>query len=123
MQFKSTRDIIKTPNLDEVFDINWMDSNKIVLPPTKYWDYKRELKIEDVQVWEVICGGFNNFGVYAAWEPYAEFYLVHRIYPEFIETFYGPKAQEKLKEFMKKNGIPIYETEIWVEPEDMYLYK
>ena len=123
MQFKSTRDIMTTPDQDEIFNINWMDSNKIILPPTSHWDYKKELKIENVNVWEVVCGGFNNFGIYAAWEPYAEFYLVYRPFPEYIETFYGPKAQKRLKKFMKENGIPIYENEIWLEPEEVKFYE
>ncbi len=52
MRFKSTQNIFK--DLQEYFDPNWMDSNSLILPPKKEWDYKRPMQIEDVDLWEVI---------------------------------------------------------------------
>jgi hypothetical protein len=54
MQFKSTHTILKRPDINDVFDPNWMDSNTVVTPATAPWDYKKELNIEDVEIWEVI---------------------------------------------------------------------
>jgi hypothetical protein len=118
--FKSTKNILITPWEDEVFDPNWMDSNKIVLPPTKEWDYSRELKIEDVEIWEVLYEAGGQTGVYASYVPYAEFYMV--IVNYHIETFYGPKTQTRLQKYLKQVEIPFIANSVWVEPEKMYLY-
>ena len=52
MRFRSTQNIFS--DLGEIFEPNWMDSDKIVLPPNPKWDYSRPLQIEDVDIWEVI---------------------------------------------------------------------
>ena len=78
--FKSTKDILKSPWEDELFNPNWMDSDKLVLPPSKEWDYSRELSIEDVDIWEVISEMSGPSGIYASWLPYAEFYIIVKNY-------------------------------------------
>lgn len=118
--FRTTHNIFKDKG--EHFDPNWMDSNKLELPPQTHWDYKRELQIEDINLWEVIFEG--GFGVYAAWDPYAEFYmLIHPLYHnKDIEVFYGRNANKRIRKRMKELGIPFYTHKAWVEPEDMWLY-
>ncbi len=119
MRFKTTEQILK--RLDEHFDDNWMDSNTVILPPNEKWDYSKELQIEQVDLWEVVYEAGGGNGVYAAWLPYAEFYLVRVNYT--IETFYGKGAQKRLKAYLTKVGIPYAQNQVWVEPEDMYLYE
>jgi hypothetical protein len=125
--FKTTKDILKSPWEDELFDPNWMDSDKLSLPPKRDWDYSKELAIEDVDIWEVIYQQGGGLGVYASWSPYAEFYLI--TLPSFlyinngIETYYGPNAQKQIQNRMKELGISFALNEIWVEPEDMWLYE
>ena len=125
--FKSTYNILKKPNEDEVFNPNWMDSDKLILPPKTNWDYQREMQIEDVNIWEVIYQQGGGFGVYAAWDPYAEFYLITNhhftIKDNAIETYYGPGSQKIVQEKMRKMDIPFVINQIWVEPEDMWLYQ
>ena len=118
--FKTTKNILFCPWEDELFDENWMDSDKLMLPPSKKWNYSKELKIEDVEVWEVICESGGGFGVYASWNPYAEFYLVMENY--IVETYYGPGSQKNIIEKMKKFDVPIPKNEVWVEKEDLWLY-
>ena len=135
--FKSTYNILTKQDEDEVFDPNWMDSPELVLPPTKEWDYKRPLTVEDVDIWEVLHEQGGGYGVYAAWLPYAEFYMVcagtdlrnesRQINGVFyqgreIETFYGAGAQTQAYNFAKKIGItlPVYKT--WVEKDKMWLF-
>jgi hypothetical protein len=123
--------------LGEHFDPNWMDSDTIVLPPKIEWDYQRELRIEDVYIWEKIIEPWQ-YGVYAAWDPYAEFYILRTeinhnrdrhnpandkpIY-EF-ELFYGQGAQARLVNRLKTLNIFHYikPTDMWIEPEKMWLY-
>ena len=130
--FKSTYNILKKQDEDEVFNPNWMDSDKIVLPPTKKWDYKREMDIEDVDIWEIIYEASGGLGVYAAWAPYAEFYMLttgwkplregQTVNDRFIETYYGQGAQPKVLRRARELDIPLQTFKTWVEPEDMWLY-
>ena len=73
--FKTTYNILVRPGEDELFDPNWMNSDKMILPPKKDWDYSRELQIEDIHIWEVLYEASGGIGIYAAWDPFAEFYM------------------------------------------------
>lgn len=126
MQFRTTEQIFK-PSTD-YFDINWMDSNKIILPPKENWDYSREMKIEDVNIWEIIYEQSGGIALYAAWDPYAEFYLIRAGWEKErlgwgAETYYGKGAQKLIKQRAKELGIMVADNKIWVEPEDMWMYE
>jgi hypothetical protein len=136
-QFKSTYNILKKVDEDEVFESSWMDSDKIFLPPKIDWDYKREMIIEDVDIWEVLHVQGGGIGVYAAWLPYAEFYMI-TTGPDFrnesweingfyyqhknIETFYGPNSQKQTFKRAKELGIdlPIYKN--WINDDKLWLH-
>lgn len=135
--FKSTKDILKQVDRNEAFNKNWMDSNTLILPSKKTWDYKRELTVDDVDYWEVLVEETGGMGVYVAWDPYAEFYLITcgidykkppmliegKFYWErLIETYYGPGCQEKVFARAWELGLPLYKSQQWVEDEDMWLY-
>ena len=130
--FKSTYNILKKQDEDEVFNPNWMDSDKLILPPTKTWDYQRELQIEDIDIWEVLYEASGGIGVYAAWSPYAEFYLLTtgwlplkenmRVNDRLIETYYGQGAQQKVMKRAQELDIPLPTFNSWVDPENMWLY-
>ena len=86
------------------------------------------MQIEDVNLWEVIYEQGGAVGVYASWDPYAEFYMVRVGW--FLEQqgygaemYYGPGALKTVKKRMNELGIPYTTNQIWVEPEDMYLYQ
>ena len=125
--FKTTKDIFKTPWEDELFDPNWMDSDTLILPPKKEWDYSRELQIEDVDVWEQLYYQGGGLGLYAAWEPYAEFYMITKphfsMFSNRVETYYGKGAQKIVQKRIKELGIPAPIRDFWVEPEDMWMYE
>ena len=130
MRFKSTQNIFK--DFGEVFESKWMDSNKIETPPSPKWDYSRELQLEDVDIWEVLYEASGGLGVYAAWSPYAEFYMVttgwrpikqrQRINDKIIETYYGSNAQLQVFDRAKQLGIHLNIQKIWKENEEMWLY-
>jgi hypothetical protein len=136
--FKSTYNILKKPDEDEVFNPNWMDSDKLVLPPSTPWDYNRDMIIDDVDIWEVLYEATSGIGVYVSWQPYAEFYLITtgidtKIPPNMIngspyfdrtfETYYGPTAEKQVYQRAKELGINLNLYKVWVEPEDMWLYQ
>ena len=126
MRFKSTQNIFK--DFAEVFESKWMDSNVLGMPPKVDWDYSRELQIEDIDIWEVIYEQGGGVGVYASWSPYAEFYMIRTGWWNEsngygIETYYGPQAQQKVQERMKDLKIPFTLNQVWVDPEEMWLYE
>lgn len=125
--FRTTYNIFTKPWEDESWDDNWMNSNKIELPPNKEWDYSKELTISDVSLWEVIYQASGGVGVYASWDPLAEFYMVTDRFcsssnDSSITTYYGAGADKKVREKMRQLQIPFTSYKIWVEPEDMWLY-
>lgn len=125
--FKSSANIFKTPWDDEVFEENWMNTNSVYVPPTKIWDYKRKLKIEDIDIWEVLYEQGGGIGIYAAWRPYAEFYLIRtgwdrKNLKDGIETYYGPGSQKKVYKRSKELGIPLSINKVWIDKEYMWLY-
>lgn len=94
---------------EEVLDPNWADYDKVQLPPTKKWDYQRDMTIEDVEIWEVIREGGGGMGIYAAWLPFAEFYMVMINWD--MAFFYGKGAQREMLKFIKECGVkdlPMY---------------
>tara|TARA_B110000503_G_C7169319_1_gene423531 strand:- start:5778 stop:6170 length:393 start_codon:yes stop_codon:yes gene_type:complete len=122
--FKTTVNIVK--DNDEYFDPNWMDSDTLKLPPNQKWSYDRELQIEDIDIWEVLHE-VGSLGLYAAWHPYAEFYLFK---PPFdmvekgwgMETYYGPMAAERAAARLKDFGITLPRHQVWVEPDELWLH-
>lgn len=122
--FKTTANIIK--DNDEYFDPNWMDSDTLKLPPHQKWTYDREMQIEDVDLWEVVFES-GSVGVYASWQPYAEFYMVKPPWEMLqsgwgMETYYGPMASEKVANRMKEFRITLPKNQIWIDNEDLWLY-
>ena len=130
-QFKTTYNIL-TEQGTEYWDPNWMDSNTLIVPPKKNWDYKREMVVDDVDIWEVLCEIGGGVGAYAAWSPYAEFYLItagwlplkenQKFNDLIIETYYGPGIQSTVENRMKELGMIVSKQEHWIEPEDLWLY-
>jgi hypothetical protein len=136
--FKSTYNIFVATDEDEVFDENWMDSDSLVLPPGKDWDYSRELQVEDIDIWEVIYEAGGGFGVYAAWAPYAEFYLITtgsnlkynktssnglaNYTDKLWETYYGKNAQKRIQKRMKELKIPFVTHSVYVDNSYMWLF-
>lgn len=102
-RFKSTQNIFKD-NL-EVYDENWFDKDFLQLPPYMPWDNKRELQVEDIDIWEVITEMTGPNGIYAAWMPYAEFYMiVHQ--GKIDSTYYGKGSDKYAAKRARELNIP-----------------
>jgi hypothetical protein len=136
--FKTTKNILKIVDEDELFNSNWINSNKLILPPggpddiKNQWDYKRELKIDDIDIWEVLYEQGGGIGIYAAWKPYAEFYLITsgwlplkdgQIYNDrIVEYYYGKNAQKDVLYRAEQLKIPLNISQIWVDNDSLWLY-
>lgn len=90
-RFKTTEMILK--GVEEYFDENWMNSPINFFPEYELWDYSRPLNIEDIDLWEVLSEQGGMTGLYAAWLPYAEFYMII-VNRNIDSTYYGNNADE-----------------------------
>lgn len=95
--FKTNKDIFKT-NEEEAVNYN-LGNDYLILPPSPLWDNSRELQIEDIDIWEVIYQSGGGNGLYAAWCPYAKFFM--HIYNNQVETYYGEVAEKRLEQRLK----------------------
>jgi hypothetical protein len=132
--FKTTQNVLT--GVGEHWDENWLDSDVPVYPPREEWPYDREMQIEDVYLWEQIAEPWD-IGVYAAYDPYAEFYLIrHEKNYNYdgwkpadaprtfsFETFYGPGAQQEVYKRMKELGFPLTVRKVWIDDDKMWLYQ
>lgn len=121
--FKSNKNIFVDNG--EYFESKWMAQDTIYWPPTKPWSYERELNIDDIDLWEVIYEG--NFGIYAAYSPEAEFYMIFPFYwmasKGFkIETFYGKDASIRTWKRAKELDIDLSVIEYWLDSDEYEKY-
>ena len=101
-RFKSTQNILKDNN--EYYDANWFDKPFLELPPNPKWDNKRELQIEDIDIWEVLAEMSGPTGIYAAWMPYAEFYMIVK-QGKIDSTYYGEGSDKYAAKRADELGI------------------
>lgn len=132
--FKTTYNILHRPDQDELCPEEKLNYDIPVNPPSKEWDYKRDLKVEDIDIWEVLYEASGGRGVYAAWLPYAEFYMIttglvpntlqtRLVEERKIETFYGAGAQDKVFKRAQELGMNLAVHKTWVEDKDLWLYQ
>lgn len=84
-----------------------MNYNKInqYAPPSPKWVMSREMKVEDVDIWEILVEIGGPVGVYAAWCPYGEMYMVVDR-GTIKETFSGWNANKRLENYLIQQRIP-----------------
>lgn len=74
------------------------------LPPTYNWNGLRPLRVEDVDIWQVITETSNGIGVYCAWCPYDELYIITN-QGNILYEFYGFGANEAAEQVLINMGI------------------
>jgi len=132
-QFKTTYNILYKPDEDECFNESFNDAKTSSELKIKNWDYKRPLQVDDVDLWEVIYEASGGIGIYAAYKPYAEYYLLTTgfdfknkprqvnsflYYHKLYETFYGRGSEEAVKNRARELGISLFESLKWVSNDD-----
>lgn len=103
-RWKTTANLLNVKNDGEVWQERWMEGNSLVIPPHPVWTAHREISFNDVYIWEVICETSGLSGVYAAWCPYAEYYIVTQNWSLMAE-FSGPNANNNLELYLQANGV------------------
>jgi hypothetical protein len=76
-------------------------------PPTMTRGELENIELKDVDAWEIISetekDGEIFLGVYAAYDPYAEFYMV--VHDKKEKFFKGEFASEDIETYLKSLGI------------------
>lgn len=106
-RWKETKQLLALEHDGEVFDEDWMNYNSIsqYAPPSPSWDGARPMRVDDVDIWEVITEMSGPIGVYAAWCPYDELYIVTNGW-RIVAEFSGWRANERLEQYLKQHSIP-----------------
>ena len=115
-RWKTTQNVLT--DFGEHFDDNWMNYDSIsqYAPPVIPWDADRPMRVEDVDLWEVITEMSGPVGVYAAYMPHGELYIVtnrHTVKAEFS----GWNANNRLEQYLIQQNIPYPKGDnVFVEP-------
>jgi hypothetical protein len=122
-RWKTTENILKLSKDGEFFDENWnnYDSLSQYIPPNPQWSANRLIRVEDVDLWEVIFEKGGLSGVYAAWCPYSHYFIVTS-YWTIVAEFWGVEGERQLHQYMIDNQMPFSLNKVWVEDEDMLSY-
>lgn len=106
-RWKTTEQITKPSKDGEVFDDNWMNYNSIFqyMPEPVQWIEKRAPRLDEIDIWEVITEMSGPIGVYGAWQPHAELYVVTHNW-RIVQEFSGWNANKRLEEFLIAHNIP-----------------
>jgi hypothetical protein len=94
-------------NFDELFSKELADANNgVYVPETWDWDGLTQVAVDDVIIWECLFEQSGPSGIYAAWAPYEEFYIVTEK-RTVIKEFFGKSAKSMLDKYCVANNIPV----------------
>jgi hypothetical protein len=103
-RFKTKYNVFE--NNDELYSEAIAKENGIYIPETWDWNEPSHIAIDDVVIWECLFEQSGLSGIYAAWAPYEELYIVtkHRV---VVKEFFGPSAKELVDKYCVANSIPV----------------
>lgn len=106
-RWKATEQILHLSKDGEIFDPDWMNYDRIFqyMPDPTPWTAARPPRVDEIDVWEVITEMTGPVGVYAAWQPHAELYVVTRGW-RIVAEFSGWNANGRLEQYLIQNSIP-----------------
>jgi hypothetical protein len=116
MIFKSTYQILNNPWKEDVPNV---DLYPKIFPPSVEWKNDKHLEITDVSLWEQIYYEPGIIGVYAAWDPKAELYLVTYNFllgeNTGYKTFWGNNCVDDIVKELQNLGIDIPVRQIKID--------
>jgi hypothetical protein len=120
--FKTTQEILNNPWQEYPED----SAIPNIIPEKLEWHDIRNMNIDDVAIWEQIYYCPGDIGIYAAWNPFGELYMItYNLYIETdygIETFYGPTAASEVRDRANALGINLELNKIWVDELNVWMY-
>ena len=122
-RWKTTENLLHFSKDGEYFDENWMNYDSIYqyMPPNPTWQENRPIKFEDVDIWEVLFEWSGLSGVYAAWCPYAHYYIVLDKW-KVVAEYRGVEGEKQLQKFLTDNNISFSLSEIWIDDDKFESY-
>jgi hypothetical protein len=114
--------------LDQILSNTWDEQQNLnlIAPSREFCTTWLELTYKDIRVWETIYHMQGGISVYAAWDPYTEFYIiVHELFKHLecgIEQYYGPQSSSQVKHRCKKLGVILPENQIWINKDLEWMY-
>ena len=107
---------------DEIQKSIWkIESSLQEIQSQNDWDYSVTPDLDDVKYWEVVYFLPGSIGVYAAHEPYIEFYIIYHNLFGICEKFFGTNASNNCSEKLKKYGINLEHNTSWTNLHKMTL--
>lgn len=112
---------MKIFTLEEILKNPWNNIRRTQISPSRTppkWLVSEELTLHDIKRWEEIFYKEGLIGVYAAWEPYYDFYIiVHNFHldEKYVECYKGPNSVDEVVSRCKMLGIEIPVREIFVD--------
>lgn len=88
---------------------NYIPNTSSPIPLYEEWDYSVPIKLTDIKVWEQLYHDPGNIGLFAAWSPYIEFYIL--MYYPFLNsgngiiTYYGKDACYDVAAVMREISV------------------
>jgi hypothetical protein len=84
------------------------------VPAMSEWHYGTEIAIGKIKYWEKIYFKSSDLGIYAAHDPYVEYYIiVPHFFIDNIETYYGIDASAHVYNRAKEIGIDLTFNRVW----------
>jgi len=124
--FRTTAEILSAVWNQRDFNLTSVPSYPTELPDKQSWLHRSDLTFDRVEVWETLYYKGGVMGMYAAWNPYAEFFVItHTLFLDSaagVEIFYGQGATRQFYNRAKELGVELPIGPVWVEPEHLTLY-
>ena len=122
MIFKTTEQILNEPWESSFLNVVLPAIKFEVTPPAVPLDDLKELELADVKLWELIYYKGAHIGVWAAWNPRAEFYIVtYNMFldiPQGIQMFSGPDAKRQIWKLAKELNVTLPVNKVWVDNDE-----
>lgn len=84
------------------------------------WHYGTKISIDKIKCWEKIYFQPGNLGIYAAHDPYVEYYIiVPYFFIDCVEIYYGTTASEEVYKKAKEIGINLEVKKVWTSLDKM----
>lgn len=86
-----------------------------MLPQTDKWASEKEIQYKDVELWEEIHHEAGNFGVFVAYRPYADFFIIaHYMLANTKYAFEIYRDEESVRRRTKELGLGLTEKQVYV---------
>jgi hypothetical protein len=112
--------VFKTTN--EILTNRWEVGQETIDLPRRYeWIKSRTVEFSDITTWEQIYFQPGNIGIYAAWSPYVEMYVITYNLLNYYTVYFGEDAGKAVFQTADKLGVTLPINQVWVPQNDPLL--